>query len=174
MNIKNIYQNNLDLINKYNLTETVKLKDTFNSLTISIVDKKKNILKESNLDRIFLISFLFFLFNSNPKLKAKIEKEKNSENEALVSEVYIENKAQILKISHRLILENKNKIRLFSEKNNITMFISLNQIIEKYDLSDYLPDYKFENLYFKIKLKQLNNLKINLKNIYLFWLFSKK
>lgn len=173
MNIKNIYQNNLDLINKHNLTESVKLKDIFNSLSVSIVDKKKNTLKENNLDRVFLISFLFFLFNSNPKLKAKLEKEKNSENEALVSEIYTENKAVILKISGRLILENQNKIKFFSEKNIITILISLNHVIDQYDLGEYLPDYKFENLYFKIKIKQSNVLKINAENIYLFWLCQK-
>ncbi len=173
MNMKNIYQNNLDLVNKYNLTESVKLKNIFNSLTASIVDKNKNTLKETNLDKTFLISFLFFLFNSNPKLKAKLEKEKNSENDGLVPEVYVENKPQILKISQRLILENQNRIKIFSEKNSIIMLISLNHIIDQYDLSEYLPDHKFEDLYFKIKIKQFINPKIGFKNIYLFWLCQK-
>jgi hypothetical protein len=101
-------------------------------------------------------------------------KEKNFENEALIFEVYLENKVQILKISERFILENQNKIKLLFENNSVIMLISLNHMIDQYDLSEYLPDYKFENLYFKIKIKQSDDLKIDRTNIYLFWLCQKK
>jgi hypothetical protein len=170
--MQTIYQNKLDLLNKYNLKESFNLSNVYNSLTISVVDSKSNLLKESNLDKIFLLSFFLYVFNSTPKFEYKLEKEKNSENEVLIPYVFVKNRAKILKISVPFILENKNKSNVFHSKNSSTILISLNQLIQQYELSEHLLDYKFDGLYLKLKIRYSKNLKINIKNLYPFWIFQ--
>jgi hypothetical protein len=168
--MQNLYQNKLDLLNKYNLRESSNLNTIYNSLTISIVDNKKNVIKENNLDKIFLTSFFLYIFNSNPKFEFKLEKEKNFETEALIPYIYVKNKAKIMKISTILILENKNKIKIFYDNSSITILIPLNQLIQQYELNEYLLDHKFDGLYLKAKIKHLTDLNINVKNLYPFWI----
>lgn len=165
-----MYQNKLDLINKYNLKQSLDLNHFYKSLSISIVDAKKNVIKENSLDKLFLISFFLFIFNSNPKFEFKFEKGKNSENEVLIPGIYVKSRAKIIEISTTLIIENQNRIKVFYEGNFTTILIPINSLIQQYELNDYLLDYKFEGLYLKTTIKHSNKSKISTKNVYPFWI----